>query len=128
MIGQKQRAAIARTPPVRTSADLEGNVEESELSVEFLEVDVPVVLDRPNAQGVSVADEFGVNRQGQNVTQLEPASQVGLNLLAVGVELAHPVFPEPDAPMPDRKSVALNLETRANAYGVDSVPRQGSGW
>src|SRR5947208_12552854 len=101
MIAHENRPMIARPPPQAATACLEGYIEKSQLGVEFLEVGVMVVLGRPDAQRMRVADEVGINAQRERIGQFDPATEVRLNLLAVRIGLAHPILAEPHAPVTD---------------------------
>src|SRR5712692_4677252 len=114
MVSEQERAAVPGPPPVRAAARLYGDIEQSKLGVELLEVGVVVVLGRPEAQRMGVTDVFRIKSEGKIIGELHPATEIGLSLLAVRVVLAHPVFAEPDAPMPDREGIALDLHPPSN--------------
>src|SRR5437867_2447200 len=121
VVGEQERAAVPGPPPVRAAARLYGDVEQSKLGVEFLEVGVVVVLGRPEAQRMGVTDVFRINSEGKKIGELHPATEIGLDLLAVRVVLAHPVFAEPDAPMTDREGIPFDLGATTKADRVSRV-------
>src|SRR5437867_10288225 len=101
MIAHEKRPMIAWPPPQAATTNLEGNIKKCQLAVEFLEVRVMVVLGRPDAQRMRVADVVGINAQRERIGQFDPATEVRLNLLAVPIVLAHPILAEPHAPVTD---------------------------
>src|SRR5438034_4593468 len=80
-----------------------------------------VILGRPDAQCMGVADVFRIKSEGKKIGDLHPATEIGLDLLAVRVVLAHPVFAEPDAPMTDREGIAFDLEATTKADRISRV-------
>src|SRR5207245_3903812 len=109
---------IARSPPQAAPAYLKCDIAAGELGVQLMHVDIVSVSGGPDAKRVLVADEFGIDAQRERIGQLEPATEVRLNLLAVRIVLSHVVLPEPYGSLPDRKGIPFNLESPTKPNGV----------
>src|SRR5438445_750313 len=118
MITHQQCPMIARPPPQTAPAHLKRDIAAGELGVQLLHVDIVAVSSRPDTQRMLVADEFGICAQGHRIGQLEPPTEVRLNLLAIRIVLPHVVLPEPYGSMPDREGIALYLQPPAKPNRV----------
>src|SRR2546422_825776 len=85
---------IAWPPPQTAAAHLKRDIAAGELGVQLLHVDIVAVSSSPDTQRTLVADEFGICAQGHRIRQLEPATEVRLNLLSIRIVLPHVILPE----------------------------------
>src|SRR5437899_5035972 len=113
---------IARPPPQTAPAHLKRDIAAGELGVQFLHVDIVAVGGGPDAKRMLVADEFGICAQGHRIGQLEPPTEVRLDLLAVRMVLPHAVFTESYAPLPNREGITLDLKPATNPNGPSWRP------
>src|SRR5438445_6432366 len=111
MITHQQCPMIARPPPQAAPAHLKRDIAAGELGVQFLHVDIVAVSSRPGTKRMLVADEFGICAQGYRVGQLDPPSEVPLDLFPICIVLPHIVLPEPYGSLPNRNGVPFNLES-----------------
>ena len=102
---------IAGAPPHSAATNLERNVVEADLGIEFLKPHMFVVRVGADTQCLVVADDFRLGTQCQGISELHPAADIGLDLRAVGIILTATVLTETDGSFPHEEGIRLDLDT-----------------
>src|SRR5262245_951915 len=120
MVGQQERSMVARSPPLRSASELQGNVPVGQLQARLAEIDILIVEfsqrtdGRSKSQSVPVGDEFRLHPRRQPISCLEPTKYVGLILHAVRVIFTVTIFAKANTLMPaERKGINLGIHPSA---------------